>query len=64
MGTLYMFTLHRGDTRIGLELGFDLELLTARAKTSAKAFGDETTYRLWQCTELDKLPKGNKVTRE
>ncbi len=60
MDTLYMYTLHQGDTRVGLELGADLELLAARAKMSAKAFGAETTYRLWQCTRLDKLPEGSK----
>ncbi len=64
MDTLYLFTLHQDDKRIGLELGANLELLTARAKMSAKAFGAETKFRLWQCTELDKLPEGTKVTRE
>ena len=49
-----MFTLHKGGKRIGIGLCVNTETAAAKGKKEAEAFGDDTTFKVWECTEIRK----------
>jgi len=55
-GNLVLYTIYRGDKRIGMGLRNDPEDAAAVAERQAKQFGEDTSWKTWSCTELkDKL---------
>jgi hypothetical protein len=52
-GILFMSTIHRPDDGlVGFEVGPELAKIAERAPVTAKGFGKEYTFKLWECKEI------------
>jgi hypothetical protein len=51
--TMYLSTIYTPNgLRVAFELGTELERVKERAPLTAKAFGEDYTFKLWVCKEI------------